>query len=211
MKLYHVTDAEFAQYGRVLDGYDFTEMFSVAENFSVPKDGIVYIASCAELENCAVAEEMRLRGFGGLGIQVGYVAGNNCRLDCLEYHKSSEFNIAKETVILVLGTVFEMQNGTFDTSLCKCFLIPAGTGVELYGTTLHYAPFSTDENGYRVLCVLPKGTNAEKQPVEARGDEDLLCGGVNKWLMTHPEAAPENQGVHIGLYGKNIAISDIQE
>ena len=211
MKLYDVTDSEFAKYGRVLDGYDFTQLFSVAENFSVPKDGIVYIASCAELESCAVAEEMCLRGFGGLATQVGYVAGNNGRLDCLEYHKSSEFNIAKEAVILVLGTVFEMQSGTFDTALCKSFLIPAGTGVELYGTTLHYAPFSTDENGYCVICVLPKGTNAEKRPFEAREEEAVLCAGVNKWLMTHPEAASENAGVHIGLCGNNISISDIHQ
>ena len=210
MKLYSVTDKEFAKYGRVLEGYDFADLFAIAESFPI-QAGIVYKPSIPELENCAVAQDMCLRGFGGMPIQIGYVAGINSRLDCLEYHKSSEFNIAKEDAILVLGTVPEMDGFSFDTANCKAFLVPAGTGVELYGTTLHYAPFGVGGAGYRVLCVLPRGTNGPKPDFVAGNAEDTLCCGTNKWLICHPDVAAEKPGIHIGLQGINICGDDINE
>ena len=210
MKLYSVTDKEFAKYGRVLEGYDFSDMFAIAESFPI-QAGFVYKPSIPELESCAAAQDMCLRGFGGMPIQIGYVAGINGRLDCLEYHKSSEFNIAKEDAILVLGTVPEMDGFSFDTANCKAFLVPAGTGVELYGTTLHYAPFGVNGAGYRVLCVLPRGTNGPKPALENKDAEALLCCGTNKWLVCHPDVAAENPNVYVGLRGKNITDADITE
>lgn len=211
MKIYDVSDKKFAKYGKVLDGYEFDELFDNLKQTEVPKSGIEYVASNDSLENCAVADEFEKRGFGGMKIQIGYVNGVNTTLNCLEYHKSSEFNIAMNDVVLVLGNESAIADGKFDTNLCEVFFIPAGSGVELYGTTLHYAPFSIDENGYRVVCVLPRGTNDGKINFDCRNYEDKACFGVNKWLLAHGDAPEVSDGAYVGLKGKNIKYTDLEE
>ena len=143
-------------------------------------------------------------------IQIGYVGRKNKILNCLEYHKSSEFNIALDDVVLVLGKQSEILDGKFDTSLCKAFLVPAGCGVELYATTLHYAPMNVAENGYRVACVLPFGTNGKAPQIEILNDEDKMCAGSNKWLMAHPESSEAGNGMYVGLIGENITFSKLK-
>ena len=43
-----------------------------------------------------------------------------------------------------------------DTALVKAFRLPAGVLVELYATTLHYAPSNLGDAGFRVTIVLPR-------------------------------------------------------
>ena len=83
-------------------------------------------------------------------------------------------------------------------------LVPAGTAVELYATTLHYAPCNAKAGGFRCVVVLPKGTN-EALPFapEAKGESRLLTA-VNKWLIAHEDA--EIEGAVNGLKGENITI-----
>ena len=82
----------------------------------------------------------------------------------------------------------------------------AGTQIKLYATTLHYAPCSTTPDGYRVLCVLPRGTNGPR-PDGLRADgEDRLCMGANKWLIAHPQSPEALHGAFIGLHGENLTI-----
>ena len=210
MKVYKVYDEQFQEYGCVLDGYDYCELFEKLAQTIIPREGIVYIASQASLENCEVAKEMQDRGFGGYPVQLGYVNGINRTMNCLEYHKSSEFNIAMDDIILILGKEQDIVEGKFDSSLCKAFLVPAGTGVELYGTTLHYAPFHVEDGGYRVACVLPKGTNAPKTNSEVKNFEDKMCFGVNKWLIAHPDAGEVADGAYVGITGDNITFEDLE-
>lgn len=206
--IYNVRDAEFKSYGCMLDGYDFSELFDSLAKTDIPIDGIEYVPSEKLLENCAIAKEFRNRGFGGYPIQLGYVNGKNRTLNCLEYHKSSEFNIAMNDMILVLGAKTEITDGKFDSSACKAFYVPAGTGVELYATTLHYAPFNVNVEGYRVVCVLPKGTNEPKSDFLPKNIEDNMCFAVNKWLLAHPEANEVKAGAYVGIEGKNITYED---
>ena len=210
MKIYSVNDEQFKEYGFVLDGYDYSELFKNLANIPMPEDGIEYIASIKELEDCAIAKEMEVRGFGGYPVQLGCVVGKNRDMNCLEYHKSSEYNIAMDDIILVLGREQDIVDGKFDSSLCKAFLVPAGVGVELYGTTLHYAPFNVKEDGYRIICVLPRGTNADKIDFEAKNTEDKMCFGVNKWLMAHADAPEVKDGAYVGITGKNIKYGDLE-
>jgi hypothetical protein len=154
--------------------------------------------------------QMMRRGFGGMPIQIGYVGGNNKILNCLEYHKSSEFNIALDDVILVLGRQAEIVNDAFDTGLCKAFLVPAGCGVELFATTLHYAPMNVSDKGYRVACVLPLGTNGAKPDLAIVDEQDKACAGSNKWLFAHPDSEDGKKGAYIGLKGKNISFNDLK-
>ena len=209
MKVYNVTDLEFKPYGQILENYDFCEVLDLAKDLFIPNEGIVYEASVLSLENCEIKSELQNRGFGGMEIQIGYVGGANRTLNCLEYHKSSEFNIALDDVVLVLGLESQITNGYFSTDDCKAFLIPKGTGVELYGTTLHYAPMNVLED-YRVLCVLPKGTNGAKPEFNCVNAEDKMCGGSNKWIMSHPDSPEAKKGIYQGLKGENIAFSNLE-
>lgn len=204
MKIFSVYDKEFKSYGKVLNSYDYDELFEELQRLETIENGILYEASVKTLEETKIFEEFKNRGFGGMPIQIGYVAGNPEKLNCLEYHKSSEFNIAYNDVILILGTVFEISGGLFDALKCKAFLVPSGVGVELYATTLHYAPFGTEDFPYKVVCVLPKGTNSDKPDFKAIGVEDKMCFGANKWLLAHSGSSEAGNGAYIGLIGENI-------
>lgn len=82
--------------------------------------------------------------------------------------------------------------------------MPAGTGIEVYGTTLHYAPCNTEDSGFQCVVVLPEGTNTELTfPVKEAGEEKLMTA-KNKWLIGHEEAAIE--GAFNGLKGENITL-----
>ena len=209
MKLYSIRDPEFRPYGQVLEGYDLKSLFSVLGTLPIPCDGITYEASVPSLEAATAFDALKNRCFGGMPIQIGYVGGSNRLLNCLEYHKSSECNIALEDIILVLGLESQIENGSFDTDKCKAFLVPAGEGVELYATTLHYAPMQRTGAGYHVACVLPKGTNGEQPSMDVLTAEDRMCAGSNKWLLVHPASAEARQGKYIGLTGRNVGIADI--
>ena len=95
---------------------------------------------------------------------------------------------------------------TYDTSKVKAFLLPAGTAVEVYATTLHYAPCGVDGAGFQVAIVLPKGTNYDLPATKLKAEgEDKLITAVNKWLIGHPEGGLA-EGSFLGLKGENITL-----
>lgn len=205
MNVKSVFDHSFRKYGQVLEGYDFTELFQALSGFEVPEEGISYIASVPELEKCEVYNQIYAEGFGGMPIQIGMCSGKNERLNCLEYHKSSEFNIAKDDIVLMLGLQYEIENGKYDTSKVELFYVPAGTGVELYGTTLHYAPCGYTGNKFQVVCVLPRGTNVGTPEItDTVTSEARWCMGTNKWLLVHPDSEEAEEKLYAGLSGENI-------
>jgi len=70
---------------------------------------------------------------------------------------------------------------------------------------LHYAPCSARPNaGFRVVVVLPLGTNLAKPEGMSRTGEDRLCTASNKWLIAHPGSDEAKSGAFIGLTGENI-------
>ncbi len=207
MEILSVYDSEFKRYGNVLEGFDFSELFEVCKNVSPkPNDSFTYTASVKELEELSVAKEIENHIFGGMPIQIGFCNGTNDTLNCLEYHRTSELNIAVDSVILLLGCVADLNNFKLETSTVKAFKVPAGVGVELFGTTLHYAPCSAEVDGYRVICVLPKGTNMPRPDMNDLTIEDELCLGTNKWLIAHKDAPEAENGAFVGLIGENIKI-----
>ncbi len=201
MKIYSIFDDEFRFYGKVVDG-DFTSFIKVLSKKPCPEDSTVYVPSDEELEAEEVSKYMEKNWFGGLPVQVGYCNGHNNMLNCLEYHTSSEINVMEKDTILLLGCMWEIENGKFDTSKTKAFLVPAGKAVEMYATTLHYAPCGVDGDGFRAAVVLPKGTNYEK-PADAVCP---LLWGSNKWLLAHPDTNEAKAGAYIGLVGENIKL-----
>ena len=206
MKLYSVKDSEFKPYGRIIDGYDFNGLISVLKDSTLcPDDGTVYVTSDKNLESLNAAKFLTANIYGHMPIQIGYCNGHNTKLNALEYHRDSEINIAADDIILLLAKKEEVNDDySLDTSKVKAFLVPAGTAVEVYATSLHYAPCQVGEKGFRVAIVLPKGTNEELPgKTEILTPEDKLLTHVNKWLIAHPDGGcPE--GSFIGLTGKNI-------
>ena len=141
-------------------------------------------------------------------VQLGMCWGRNTKLNCLEYHRDSEFNLGLGDFILLLAKQDEIENGVLDTAKVKAFRVPAGVLVEVYATTLHYAPCHTDETaGFRVLVALPRGTNTAKPALRGVSPEDRYLAARNKWLLAHPESAEAKNGAAVALRGENIDIA----
>ena len=204
MKIQNVTDASFKTYGRVHEGYVLSDIQKDMQHTPLPRE-VVYVPSVEEMEGLSEAERLKNQFFGELPIQIGYCNGYNKKLNALEYHRSSEINIAITDMILLVGRQQDIQaDYTYDTSLVEAFFVPAGTMVEMYATTLHYAPCSVGENGFRCVVILPKGTNTENTvPLEEKGEMSLMVA-KNKWLIAHKEAGIKN--AFCGLQGENITL-----
>lgn len=204
MKIQNVTDASFRKYGKVLEGYDFTELLEEMNKIEVPED-VVYVPSVKELESLEVSKKLQNKGFGGLPVQIGYCNGHNKKLNAVEYHRNSEINVAATDLVLLIGWQQDIEDDfTYDTSKIEAFLVPAGTGIEVYATTLHYAPCHVNDGGFRCVVVLPEGTNTELTFETEKTGEDSLMTARNKWLIAHEEA--KIAGAFNGLKGENITI-----
>ncbi len=206
MKQYTINDPEFKEYGRVIRGYDCKPLCAAMEQTPCPED-VIYVASVPELEALPVKEELSAGVYGRMPIQMGYCNGHNRKLNALEYHRDSEINLAVSDMILLLAREQEVEaDFTLDTSKVKAFFVPAGTLIEVYATTLHYAPCQTSDSGFRCVVVLPKGTN-EALPAkpEVRDGEERLLAAVNKWLIGHEEGGLP-AGSWIGLKGENLMV-----
>ena len=208
MKLYPVTDPAFRPYGRIVTGLDTAkaEILQALAGTPLP-DGTDYVAEDACLQGLPAAAEISEHLFGGMPCQLGWCNGHNNALNCLEYHRDSEFNLGTEDFVLLLAKREEIEGGKLDTAKVKAFRVPAGVLVEVYATTLHYAPGHTDAaKGFRVLVALPKGTNTGKPEIKNNGGDDALLWACNKWLLAHPDSAEAKAGAYVGLTGENIKI-----
>ena len=206
MKIKKVTDPEFSRYGRVIDGYDFSKLIKAMEHTPLPED-VIYEPSIEELEATDVAIDLKMRVYGELPIQIGYCNGHNSKLNALEYHRSSEVNVAVTDIILLLGAEQDIEpDFTYDTANIEAYLVPAGTGIEVYATTLHYAPCHVNDTGFQCVVVLPRGTNTDLTFQTETDGEDRLQTAKNKWLIAHEDA--KIQGAFNGLKGKNISLDE---
>ncbi len=194
MTVKKVTDPAFKAYGRVITGYDFSGLLKAMEQTPLPED-VIYIPSLPEMEALPAAKELENGIYGQMPIQIGCCNGHN-----------SEVDIAVDDLILILGKQQDIEEDhTYDTSRMEAFLVPAGTAVEVYATTLHYAPCHVKDEGFRCVIVLPRDTNLDMEPVEVKDPEDRLLFARNKWLIGHAQGGlPE--GAFIGLKGENLSV-----
>ena len=204
MKIQKVTDPAFRKYGQVLEGYDFTGLIKEMKHTPVPED-VIYVPSVEELEALDIMKDLQNKGYGGLPVQIGYCNGHNKKLNAVEYHRNSEINVAVTDLVLLIGHQQDLEpDHTYDTSKIEAFLVPAGTGIEVYATTLHYAPCHVNEGGFQCVVVLPKGTNTDLTFQTEKTGEDSLMTAKNKWLIAHEDA--KIAGAFNGLKGENITI-----
>ncbi|MBQ7916625.1 MAG: DUF4867 family protein [Firmicutes bacterium] len=209
MKIYSVYDPAFKPYGRVVEGMEdvIAQILPVLAESPLP-DGVGYVPEYAPLQELPAAEAVSLHLYGGMPVQLGWCNGHNTKLNCLEYHRDSEFNLGTEDFVLLFAKQSEIQDGVLDTSKVKAFWVPAGIMVECYATTLHYAPCHADgAKGFKVLIALPKGTNTAKPDIHVKCWEDRLMTARNKWLLAHPETSEAKNGAYVGLTGENIDIA----
>ncbi len=212
MQIYSITSPEFEEYGRVVEGYDDEkkELVCAMKEISLPGEGTAYGPAIAELESTRAYKTLGASMYGGLPVQFGCCYGYNTRMNCLEYHRDSEFNLGDEDFILLLAKESDIVNGNLDTAKVKAFRVPAGVLVEVYSTSLHYAPCHANaKKGFRVLAALPRGTNTQKPEIECKNGEDAYLWACNKWLLAHPGSAEAAQGAKIALLGENIDIEDL--
>ncbi len=200
-----VTDASFKKYGRILtEDYDVAELIDKMQEMPCPAD-VVYEPSVAELEALPIMKTFTDGLYGGLPIQIGYCNGHNHLLNAVEYHRSSEINVAATDIILLIGMQQDIEEDyTYDTAKIEAFLVPKGTVIECFATTLHYAPCSVDGNEFRCVVVLPKDTNLDLEVKPEGAKEDKLLVARNKWLIGHPDA--NIAGAFNGLKGENISV-----
>lgn len=210
MKIGSVLDPDFAAYGQVVRGLENAkaEILPALAKTPPPAAGTDYCPLDASLQELPAAAEIREHLFGGMPCQLGWCNGRNTKLNCLEYHRDSEYNLANEDFILLLARRDEIENGKLDTARVRAFRVPAGTLVEVYATTLHYAPCHTDpDKGFRVLVALPVGTNGPRPDIVPCTGEDVYLWACNKWLLAHPVSAEAAQGAPAALTGENIDVA----
>ena len=190
---------------RFWKAYDTQELLRTLEAATPLPQGVEYVPSQPELEALPLTSLLASNAYGGMPIQMGWCNGHNTKLNCLEYHRDSELNCGTEDFILLLARMDDIApDGTLDTGLVKAFRVPAGVLVEVYATTLHYAPCSAAKGaGFRVLVALPKGTNGPRPDIQVLNREDSMLWACNKWLLAHPESSEAAQGAPAVLRGEN--------
>jgi len=205
-----VRDKEFKEYGRIVEGYSVKDILDTLENDTPLPDAVEYVAEDVHLMALAETDELGTSLYGGLPYQFGYCNGHNTKLNCLEYHRDSEFNLGTEDFILLLAKLSDIENGKIDSSKVKAFKCPKGVLVEVYASTLHYAPCHTDPSkGFKVLVALPKGTNVGKSDTANKNLDDRKLFATNKWLLAHEDASEVQSGAYIGITGENIDIANL--
>ena len=211
MKIYSVYDPEFKPYGQIVTGMEETVQEILAALATTPcPEGVDYVPFDPVLQELPAMKVVSDHCFGGMPVQLGWCNGHNTKLNCLEYHRDSEFNLGTEDFILLLARQEEIVDGILDTAKVKAFKAPAGVMIECYATTLHYAPCHADPaKGFRVLVALPWLTNTDCPVMENKTPEDAILTARNKWLLAHPDSSEAKGGAKVGLSGENIDIANI--
>lgn len=210
IEIKNMDSEEFTRYGCIINGFDFTGLIGyMEENTEIPEVGNVYIASDIEMEKDIIKDELSHIFYGEMPIQIGFCNGRNSSLNGLEYHRGSEINVAVTDMVLLLGSVQDIKSNTYESGNIEAFFIPKGTALEMYQTTLHFAPCKTCEEGFKCIVILPRGTNTPlDRQSKIKGEERELLFMKNKWLLVHPSRKIlVEKGAHVGILGQNIKIN----
>ena len=209
IRINDVRDQSFKTYGRIVEGYDFEKLNEyMVHNTAIPESGNVYVASVPEMESNPVYSELKNHFYGGMDLEIGYCNGRNSTLNGMEYHKGSEILVAVTDLMLMLGHVWDIDDNKYNVDNVEVFYVEKGMAIELYSTTLHLSPSKTNEEGFKALIILPRGTNTplstDKKTVE-KMDQILFLR--NKWIIAHKDRKVLiDQGAYPGIIGDNIEL-----
>ena len=137
MRIKSVFSHSFEKYGKVLSGYDVTELLKkLDETTKKPADAVIYEPGDAGLEALPIAKEFSENAYGGMPIQIGYCNGNNTKLNCLEWHRGSELNIPSSDIVLLVAPLQAVKNGKLSTSMVEAFRASSYVGRTLLKSKL---------------------------------------------------------------------------
>lgn len=204
--VYSVTDEQFKSYGKVITEYDFSELIGFMESSTkVPEEGNIYYPSIEEMESTRISEELKNHLYGGMDIQIGYCNGRNSTMNGFEYHRGSEVNIAVTDQAFFLGHTWDMNDLTYKQEEAEIFYAKKGEAILLHETTLHLSPCKVEENGFKTVVVLLRGTNTPLEERVVRNEEDRILLMKNKWIIAHKDRTPLiSRGAFPGLKGENV-------
>ncbi len=209
-KISSVKSESFKKYGKILKGYNTTLIVEfMKEKSKMPEVGNIYVASSPEIEETEGYAEFRNNIYGGIDIQAGYCNGNTHVLSALEYHKSPEVNIAIKPLVLLLAKTSDIKDNRIDSSKVEAFYLEENTCVEIYSTTMHFAPCSVSKDGFKCVVILPRGTNEDisLNKVNKFTLEDELLFKNNKWILVHKEREDLiEKGAKEGIDGVNYIL-----
>lgn len=209
LKIYDINDKKFNEFGKILDFKYFKDSIRYIKDLTnIPEEGNIYIANDLTFESALSDKSVFLKVFGESPVQYGYCNGLNSKLNALEYHKSSEINIAVTPLVLLLGNPNKIKDGIFDSKDVVAFYLPENTAIELYPRILHFAPCKVTDDGFKCGVILPLGTNTEFiKNKTITSEEDKYLFKTNKWLLAHSENERMlNQGAKIGIRGENLEV-----
>jgi len=212
-------DPRLDRYGRIADLPGMAALAAAAAP-RIPEnlEANAYTASDPELEAHPSAAAFG-PAFGFYPLQVGWNAGPNTRLNGLEWHKSPEILVAVTDLALLLGRIEDLEREasggpSYPSSAVECLFLPAGSALEIFPGTMHLAPCSLADSGFKSLVILPRGTN---DPL-AEAEKAAACSAVgdpwarllfmrNKWLLAHPERKVLiDKGAFPGIAGPNVEL-----
>jgi len=202
-------DPLFKFFGKVLNIQDFPSVIRYMKSSTeMPDSANIYIAHDSDFEKSISNKDVFHDVFADMPLQFGYVNGFNNKLNALEYHKSSEINVAITPLVLMLGLQKDIFNQTYDSKNVAVFYIPENTAIELYPRVLHFSPLRVQDQGFKCAVILPYGTNMNFViPKLSSHEENLYLFKTNKWLFAHQENQRMIQlGAYQGLTGSNYEI-----
>lgn len=209
LTFYSIRDPKFAAYGKILDINRFSEIVTyIDDHTTIPEKENQYVAHDPKMQLSLTNLSAYHDVFGDMPVEFGYVNGQNQKLNALEYHKSSEINIAITPFVLLIGSASDIQHKSYDSSQLLAFYVPEHTAIEIFPRTLHFSPCKVLESGFKCGVILPYGTNMNFIHAKVLdSDESYLLFKTNKWLLAHPEHEKMiSQGAHAGLVGTNYEI-----
>ena len=207
LKLYSVTDPEFARYGRVLDVPNGEELVKKVARTPLPESGNTYTGSVRRLEKTDTTKYLKTLVFGEMDMQAGFCNGFGHTMNAMEYHKCSEVNVSPTGLVLLLALPEQLSDGTLNSADVVGFYLPKNVYVEVYAFVLHFAPCRVTKKGFKCLIGLEKHTNEPLPSVDtaAPGQQKLLWAR-NKWLTCHPDSPQAEKGAFAGISGENLSL-----
>ena len=202
-KIYKTSDKEFIPFGKVINDISPDEFIEASKTVEMPEVGSSYVPSLEEFEKTNVKDDVKVKDYGEMPIQADYCWGFSDHLNAVEWHKSSEVNVAITPLVLFLGQVQDIVDNKIDSSKIKAFYVEKGEVLEVYATTLHFCPCQVEKTGFKCVVILPEGTNV---PLDGEY-EDKIMFRKNKWILSHVDnEALIARGVVPGVTGVNFQI-----